>query len=102
MINVNSKADIKEALNRGEREFYTSNKTLLYACALVSKVKSFSFLTLGLKANMSVALAETTVIVITIAVLTTAVALYAIFKDYDIEVDIPNGRIKCRKKVEET
>ena len=37
-------------------------------------------------------------IVVTMMVLATAIALYAIYKDYDIEVDLKRGTIKATKK----
>lgn len=93
MNTVNSKSDIKEGLKSCKRVFYTTNKKLLYGSALVAKYKSSSSLpevgsTVGLTGGE---------IVVTIAVLATAIALYAIYMGYDVEVDLPNGKIKCRK-----
>ena len=97
MTIVNSKSDIKEALKRGETEFYTSNKTLLYASVLVAKCKSFSVLKSFIP-GMNFVISEGTIIVITLAVLATAIALFAIYSGYDVDVDYKRGKIKCRRK----
>lgn len=94
MNTVNSKSDIKEGLKSGKRVFYTTNKKLLYGSALVAKFKSSSSLpevgsTVGLTGGE---------IVVTIAVLATAIALYAIYMGYDVDVDLRKGKIKCTKK----
>jgi hypothetical protein len=95
MTEVKSKSELKAALERGETEFHTTNKNLLYACALVSKFKDKS--SLPEAGSQDIVIDGGTIIAITIAVLTTAVALYAIFKDYDIEVDIKKGRIIAKR-----
>lgn len=97
MTTVNSKSEIKEAIKRGETEFYTSNKTLLYASKLIEECKSFSLLS-QLKPQPCYLLASSgTVITITVAILTTTISLYAIYKGYDVEVDLRTGRIKVQK-----
>ena len=105
MTEVTSKSELKAALERGETEFHTTNRNLLYGSALVAKFKkkasslsSFERMLQDLKTknkNLSVEIGA--IIVITPMVLVTAVALYAIFKDYDVEADIPNGTFKAKK-----
>ncbi len=94
MNTVNSKSDIKEGLKSGKRVFYTTNKKLLYGSALVAKFKSSSSLPV---VGSTVSLTGGEIVIITLAILTTAIALYAIYMGYDVEVDLPNGKIKCRK-----
>lgn len=103
MTTVNSKSDIKEALKRGETEFYTTNKTLLSAAALVAKFQSLSLpmFTDKLKSIEGVqnfAISELTIITVTMMVCITAIALYGLFKEYDVDVDYDNGKIKLRKR----
>lgn len=105
MTEVKSKSELIAALARGETEFYTTNENLLYGSALVAKFKK-SPLQKSLESfkrslhndyeDISVEIGAT--IVITAMVLATAIALYAIFKDYDVEVDLPNGIIKATKQ----
>ena len=95
MTEVNNRTELKAALKRGETEFHTTNKNLLYGSALVSKFKNKSDLP---PAGAKGIVIDTSVIVMTIVLFTTAIALYAIYKNYDIEVDIPNGRIKASRK----
>ena len=107
MTEVKSNSELKAALERGETEFHTTNKNLLYASALVSKFKS----KLDRESNASKSVFESIfppegavmeisggTIVVTMMVLATAIALYAIYKDYDIEVDLKRGTIKATKK----
>lgn len=94
MTEVNSVEELKAAWEKGEREFHTTNKTLLYAAALIAKFKSPSnFPSEGTDCNWS----PEHVIQITALVILAAIALYAISKDYNIEADIPNGKIKATK-----
>ena len=95
MTEVKSRSELKAALQRGETEFHTTNKNLLYGSALVAKFKNKSLLP---PLGQGVILESGTVIVITTMILATAIALYAIYKNYDVEVDLPHGRIIVKKK----
>ena len=96
MTEVKNRTELKAALKRGETEFHTTNKNLLYGSALVSKFKNKSELPPA--GTQGIVIDTTVVIAMTIILVTTTIALYAIYKNYDIEVDIPNGRIKATKK----
>lgn len=104
MTEVTSKSELKAALQRGETEFHTTNKNLLYGSALVAKFKkkapSQSHFERELaRLRVGVIVEEIgAAIVITAMVLATAIALYAIYKDFDVEVDIPNGKIKTKRQ----
>lgn len=107
MTEVTSKSELKAALERGETEFHTTNENLLYGSALVAKFKkktpsqyaaeSFEKEIRKLKYGLVVEVGTAT-IVITAMVLVTAIALYAIYKGFDVDVDVPNGKIKARKR----
>lgn len=98
MTEVKNRSELKEALKRGETTFHTTNKTLLYAAALVSKFKDKSAFMSMVATYDEIAIGSATTVVITIAVLTTTIALYAIFKGYNIKVDLRTGTITAEKK----
>ncbi len=95
MITVNSKSDIKEALQRGETEFYTTNKDLLNASALVGQCNTNLS---SLNEGTQFALSDKTIIIITMLVLSTAISLYALYMGYNVDVDLKNGTIKLAKE----
>ena len=95
MTEVKNRTELKAALKRGETEFHTTNKNLLYGSALVSKFKNKSELP---PAGTQGIVIDTSVIVMTIILATTTIALYAIYKGLVIEVDIPNGKITAKKE----
>lgn len=98
MTEVNNRSELKSALKRGETTFHTTNKTLLYAAALVSKFKEKSaFLSMAATQDVIV-IDDATAIAITIAVMTTAIALFALFLGYDIKVNLKTGTITATKK----
>ncbi len=96
MTEVKNRTELKAALKRGETEFHTTNKNLLYGSVLVSKFKNKSKLPPA--GTKGIVIDGPIVIAMTIILLTTTIALYAIYNGYEIEVDIPNGKIKATKK----
>lgn len=94
MTEVKNRTELKAALKRGETEFHTTNKNLLYGSALVSKFKNKSELPLA--GTKGIVIDGTFVIAMTIILLTTTIALYAIYKGRIVVVDIPKGKITVK------
>ena len=108
MKKITSKEELEAALKAGETELIVEDKKLLNAIILASKYKSSKeifhewwirkILRFG---NYSVAITPTVVIVVTITIAITAIAIVAMFKNYQMDVEIeydsktemPTGKI---------
>ncbi len=108
MKKITSKEELEAALKAGETELIVEDKKLLNAIILASKYKSSKeifrewwirkILRFG---SYSVAITPTVVIVVTITIAITAIAIVAMFKNYQMDVEIeydsktemPTGKI---------
>ena len=95
MKKITSKEELEAALKAGETELIVEDKKLLNAIILASKYKSSKeifrewwirkILRFG---SYSVAITPTVVIVVTITIAITAIAIVAMFKNYQMDVEI--------------
>ena len=109
MKKITSKEELEAALKAGETELIVEDKKLLNAIILASKYKSSKeifrewwirkILRFG---SCSVAITPTVVIVVTITFAITAIAIVAMLKNYQMDVEIeydskteiPTGKIR--------
>lgn len=111
MKKITSKEELEAALKAGETELIVEDKKLLNAIILASKYKSSKeifrewwirkILRFG-SCSVGVAITPTVVIVVTITFAITAIAIVAMLKNYQMDVEIeydskteiPTGKIK--------
>lgn len=99
MITVKSKKELEDAIKAGHKEIYISDKKLQAACYLASKyqnlestLSSISEIIMSKVGGMAV-ISEGAMIVITISICITAVAIVAIIHKCKVKINYIDGTI---------
>lgn len=99
MITVKSKRELENAIKAGHKEIYVSDKKLQAACYLASKYQGFksvmSSITttiMGKKVTCG-AISDGTLIVVTLYICITAIAIVAIIKKCKVKINYNDGTI---------
>lgn len=101
MITVKNKNELEKAIASGYDEIFIDNVKLQAACYLASKYQKFKLgkksIIDNMRQNNAIACSSGEVIVVTMILCITVVAIIAILNKYNVEIDYKNGKITVKK-----
>ena len=100
MVTVKTKEELAKAIDNGETKIKVEGKKLQAACCLAAKYQNLECALDSLKnkllgqIGMACAITEGTIVIISLAILMTAVAIIAILKKRNVKINYKEGTIE--------